>query len=706
MQLVVTCAAGTEAVLETELRALGVQPQGDTVGSRTFEGSLEDAYRVALWSRVASRVLIVLARFHASDAEALYDAVRAFPWEEHLGARETLRVECVATRERRGHHTRFLALKTKDAVVDRLRDVLGARPDIDRDTPDVSLRLRWGAPCTLSLDLRGPLHRRGVRPPGAPAPLRENLAAALLALSGWDPAEPLVDPMCGSGTFLVEAAWRVRDVAPGLWGPPLGGWRGHEPKCWQALLKEAKERRAVAAQRPLKLYGFDADPRAVRAARRALEAAGVAVPVLRADLRDLRPPTEGPGHLIVNPPYGQRLGPRGKVAEGPRGELVVLYGLLGDVLKERFGGWTAHVLAPPELTRSIGLRPTRRHVVFNGPLECRLASFPVRARRGAPVQRGWHREADAFANRLRKNRKRLLRWARKQRFEAFRLYDRDIPEYAVTVDVLGEDVVVSELARPRKVDARKADARLQDVMRVVPKVLGVDARRVHLRVRARQGEGQYDKRSELGERHTVWEGALQFWVNPRDYLDVGLFPDQRRLRARAAKAVGERSFLNLFAYTCSASVYAASAGAHCTSVDLSKTYLRWGEDNFRLNDLDPSRHTFVRVDARRFLERTRDRWDVTFLNPPSFSRSKAMDGDFVVSRDHPALIEEAMRVTRDVLFFSTHARGFELRLAGCFAATEITAEVRSPDYPRSSPRVWAIRHRRAGRGVAPSRRRQ
>lgn len=693
MHLVVTCAAGTETVLEEELRTLGVQPEGGAPGARSFEGSLEDAYRVALWSRIASRVLVVLARFEATDAEELYETVRAFPWEEHLGPEETLRVECVAARERRGDHTRFLALKTKDAVVDRLRDVLGARPDIDRESPDVSLRLRWGAPCTLSLDLRGPLHRRGVRPAGAPAPLRENLAAALLALTGWDPAEPLVDPMCGSGTFLVEAAWRARDVAPGLHGPPLGGWRGHEPERWRALLQEAEERRAAAADRPLRLYGFDADPRAVRAARQALEAAGVAVPVRRAELRDLQPPTAGPGHLLVNPPYGQRLGPRGQAAEGARGELVVLYGRLGDVLKERFDGWTAHVLAPPELTRSVGLRPARRHVVFNGPLECRWASFPVRGRRGAGGSRGWHPEADAFANRLRKNRKRLTRWARKERLEAFRLYDRDIPEYAVTVDVLGEDVVVSELARPKKVDARKADARLKDVMRVVPAVLGLDERRVHLRVRARQGEGQYDKRSETGERHVVREGALRFWVNPQDYLDVGLFPDQRRLRARAAQAVGAGRFLNLFAYTCSASVYAAAAGAHCTSVDLSQTYLRWGEDNFRLNEIDPSRHAFVRADVRRFLQRARDRWDVTFLNPPSFSRSKAMDGDFVVGRDHPSLIEDAMRVTRDVLFFSTHARGFELRLGPRWDATEITAEVRSPDYPRSALRVWAIRRR-------------
>lgn len=691
MQLVVTCAAGTEAVLEAELRDLGVEPTGTQAGARSFEGGIEDAYRVALWSRVASRVLITLTEFEAEDPGALYEAVRAFPWEEHLGARETFAVECVVARERRGDHTRFLALKTKDAVVDRLREVLGARPDVDRADPDVRLRLRWGAPCTLSLDLRGPLHRRGVRPPGARAPLRENLAAALLAMSGWSPEEPLVDPMCGSGTFLVEAAWRARDVAPGLRGPPLGGWRGHDRECWRALRKEAEERRAAAVERPLRLFGFDADPGAVRSARRALAAAGVSVPVVRRELRDLEPPVEEPGHLIVNPPYGQRLGPRGEVAEGARGELVVLYGRLGDVLKERFDGWTAHVLAPPALTRSVGLRPVRRHVVFNGPLECRLASFPVRGRSGDRPKRGWRREADAFANRLRKNRKRLGRWARKERLQAFRIYDRDIPEYAVTVDLLGDEVIVSELARPKKVDARKADARLKDVMRIVSEVLEVDERRVHLRVRARQGEGQYDRRSQIGARHAVREGGLRFWVNTRDYLDVGLFPDQRRLRARAAEAARSARFLNLFAYTCSASVYAAAAGARCTSVDLSQTYLRWGEDNFRLNELDPSRHAFVRTDARRFLQRTRDRWDVTFLNPPSFSRSKAMDGDFVVTRDHPALIEAAMGVTEGVLFFSTHARDFELRLDRRWEAEEITAAVRSPDYPRSPLRVWEIR---------------
>lgn len=683
MKLVVTCPAGTESLVALELRELGLSAE-TAPGALTLDATLEDAYRIGIWSRVASRVLIRLAEMDAPDPDALYDGLREIAWEEHLGPDETLAVHCAASRERRDDHTRFLAQKAKDAIVDRIRDLEGRRPNVDRHDPDVRVHLRWADPCTVSIDLHGALHRRGYRERDAPAPLRENLAAAVLMLSGWTPGDVLLDPMCGSGTLLVEAGWMVRDVAPGL-GRSLGGWKGHQRDAWERLLREAKVRAHASAGKPLMLHGSDSDSRAVQSARKSLERASLMVPVRVVDALEVAPPAPE-GTIVVNPPYGERL--------GTSSELAVLYGRFGDALKARFGGWSAHVLAPPELISAIGLKPKRKHVVYNGPLECRLASFDIeaRARNVDASAEPWRKDSQPFANRLRKNLGKVRKWAERSNIEAYRIYDADIPEFNVAIDVLGDEVMVAEYSRPKRIDAKRANARLQEIMRIVPVVLERDPSRVHLRVRARKGGGQYEKRDVRGERSSVREGPFSFLVNTSDYLDVGLFPDHRKLRVAAARECGDGTFLNLFAYTCTASVVAAASGATTTSVDLSRTYLDWGADNFAHNEIDPSAHRFERAEAQLFLGQTRNEWDVTFLNPPSFSRSKAMRGDFVLERDHAKLIRAAMKVTRRVLFFSTHARGFRLDAAieRELNVRSISKQVVPRDYLRSPFLAWRI----------------
>lgn len=683
MKLVVTCPAGTESLVESELRELGLRAESSP-GALALEATLDDAYRIGIWSRVASRVLLHLVDFDAPDPGALYDALHDIAWEQHLGARETLAVHCAAARDRREDHTRFLAQKAKDAIVDRIREVEGARPNVDRRDPDVRIHLRWAHPCTVSIDLFGALHRRGYRERDAPAPLRENLAAAVLMLSDWVPGETLLDPMCGSGTILVEAGWMVRDVAPGL-GRAIGGWKGHERDAWERLLREAKVRAHASAGKTLHLHGSDSDARAVERARKSLERANLMVPIKVVDALDAKPPAPK-GTLVVNPPYGERL--------GDSSELAVLYGRFGDALKSRFGGWSAHVLAPPELIAAVGLKAKRKHVIYNGPLECRVGSFDISARSRSIEKNAepWRKESQPFANRLKKNSKKVQKWARREKLDAYRIYDADIPEFNVAIDVLGDEVMVAEYARPKRIDPKRANARLQEIMRIVPVVLERDPSQVHLRVRARKGRGQYEKRDARGERIAVREGDFTFLVNTQDYLDVGLFPDHRKLRVVAARECGEGSFLNLFAYTCTASVVAAANGATTTSVDLSRTYLDWGADNFARNEVDASAHRFQRAEAQLFLAQTRDEWDVTFLNPPSYSRSKAMQGDFVLERDHVKLIRAAMKVTRGVLFFSTHARGFRLdeAIERELSVQSIAKQVVPRDYLRSPFHAWRI----------------
>lgn len=715
MKFVAITARGTEPVLAGELDTLGVGAVVAGRGSVTFEGPLELGYRACLWLRTASRVLLPLAQFPplaGNAAEALYEAAASIDWREHLRADGTLAIDCALASGVAGH-SRFYAQRTKDAICDQFRERTGIRPSVDRDRPELRIHLHCGADATrISIDLAGEsLHRRGYRS-GADgevpaAPLKENLAAALLLMAGWPEraaaGAPLVDPLCGSGTFLIEAAWIAGDIAPGLLRAgeaPPGRWRGHDPAAWRRVIEEARERARSGAGAVPSLYGFDASATAVRIARAAARRAGVgeAMRFERCDLTDLAAPAGPPGLVIANPPYGERL--------GDESELGPLYEQLGDMLRRRFIGWQAFVLTGSTvLAKQIGLKPARRHPIWNGPIECRLLDFPIASTevQGDAVPH-WRKPgpgAEAFVNRLRKAQERMRRWAASEGIECYRLYDADLPEYNVAIDIYGSHAVVQEYAPPRSVDPAVAASRLRDVRLVVPEVLGIAPDAVTLKVRRRQVQGrQYQRRGE-SVRVPVREGDTVFLVSFDDHLDTGLFLDHRILRRIVARAAAGRSLLNLFAYTCTMSVAAARAGATRTvNVDLSATYLDWGFANFVANDIAPgSAHRFVRNDCLDFLDRERGSHGVIFLNPPSYSRSHRMQGDFEIRRDHPTLLRRAMRrLTLDgELYFSTHARGFTLdpELAEEFEVQDLTARAVPKDFIRSPFAAFRIAHRDA-----------
>jgi len=377
-----TTAKGLEGVLAAELAELGARDVENTRAGASFSGALEVAYRACLWSRVASRVLLPLASFRADTPEALYDGVRTIRWWEHLGPRGTLAVDCSISQSRLTH-SHFAALKTKDAIVDQLRDRSGERPSIDVARPDVRVNVYLHRDrATVAIDLAGEsLHRRGYRERGLAAPLKENLAAGLLLLAEWKrrSAEraPFVDPMCGSGTLPIEAALIAADVAPGLARAHFGflRWRAHDTALWKRLLAEAEERRVRDPKRLPPIRGYDADARAVRTALTHLEGASVRglVHIEKRTLAECAAlPGRDSGVLFVNPPYGERI--------GDIETLAPLYAEIGDVLRRRFIGWTGYILAGNrELAKHIGLRTARRVPVYNGAIECRLLEFPIAA---------------------------------------------------------------------------------------------------------------------------------------------------------------------------------------------------------------------------------------------------------------------------------------------------------------------------------------
>ena len=656
-----------EDLVAAELVALGATDPVPGRAAVRIDGDLELAYRICLGSRVAQRVLWPVGRYPVDRPEDLTAGALEVPWEEHLDPASTFAVRytgsCPGV-----VNTGYGALVVKDAVCDRLRTRTGRRPSVDRQDADLRLHVHaWDGEAEVSVDLSGEsLHRRGYRPPGAAAPLKENLAAALLLIAGWEEAaadgRPFVDPMCGSGTLVVEAALLAAGAAPGLlrrhWG--FEGWLGHDPQAWERALKATRAVDARSQRSGPVAWGFDADPRAMKLAERSARAAGVAhlVRLERRDLTDCEAPAAG-GTLVVNPPYGHRL--------GDTATLPSLYSTLGEVLRTRFGGWTAHVLAAErELTAWLGLRSARKRVIHNGPIECRLLTYPVRESR--PEER----PESAFANRLRKRLRHLRRWASRGDVTCYRVYDADLPDYAVAVDRYEDRVHVQEYAPPATVDERRAQSRLAEVLRVAPEVLDVPRDHVVLKRRARQrGRSQYERQGEGGDLLEVREGGHRFLVNLTDYLDTGLFLDGRDLRALVAESSRGKRVLNLFAYTATATVYAARAGARTTtSVDLSRTYLEWARRNLDLNEVGGDRHRIVRADCLRWLPEQRGRWDLVLLDPPTFSNSKSSEGLFDIQRNYVELLSGLLRLMSPggVIYFSTNFRRFkfdESALPGC-----------------------------------------
>ena len=371
MRFFVTCAKGTEGPLRRELADLRIRGPKGAAGGVSFEAPLTDGLKACLWSRVAMRVLLELGEFQARTADELYAGVRTIDWTAHLDTRATLAVSATVRDNPALAHTGFAALKTKDGIVDALRDKLGARPDVNVEDPDVPLVLHLeGTQAHLYLDLAGaPLHRRGYRVAMTDAPLKENLAAAMLALGGVDPAAPFLDPMAGSGTLAIEQALRARNIAPGLKRRfAFERWPSQAHAAdWQRLRSEAEA--AVLPRAPAPIVARDVAIPAIAAARRNAETAGVAADIhLEAgDVRGLRP-SHPTGTLVTNPPYGQRL-------EGQ----TTVYEALSDTL-QRFAAWRLVLLSgSPQLSRVFLRRPDITHKLWNGPIETRLLVYQPRA---------------------------------------------------------------------------------------------------------------------------------------------------------------------------------------------------------------------------------------------------------------------------------------------------------------------------------------
>jgi putative N6-adenine-specific DNA methylase len=371
MRYFATCARGLEPVLADELRALGAGEVTPGRGGAHFSGDQVTLYGANLWLRTAVRVLWPIHEAPVASPEELYEAVRRVDWSRYLTPDHTLAVDA-NVRDSQITHSKYAALKVKDAICDQFVERCGRRPSVDVDEPMIGLNLHiYKDQAVLSLDSTGEsLHKRGYRPIQTKAPLNEALAAGLVLLSGWRTETPLVDPLCGSGTLPIEATWLAIRRPPGLTRRRFGfqGWMDFDVALWAELRDEA--RRAVRPRLAAPVLGYDVRRDAVSFARGNARAAGVGhlTHFEVRDVRDFRPPPGPPGVLLCNPPYGERI--------GEERELGPLYRTLGEVFRERCPGWTAHVFTGnARLARQIGLSPSRQVHLINGRIPCRLLEF-------------------------------------------------------------------------------------------------------------------------------------------------------------------------------------------------------------------------------------------------------------------------------------------------------------------------------------------
>lgn len=753
LELFASCLSGLEAPLAEELKRLGIKRVRPLGGGVAFFCDVRHALSACLWSRLASRILVVVGRVNAGDANLLYEGVRRLPWEDVIAPGASMAVTAHGMNEEL-RNTRFTALKVKDGVCDRLREARGERPDVDAASADatVDVRIREGR-ATISLDLSGEslYHRTYLTPDDGPdAPLSCALSAGLLALSGWrqrgSRGEACVDPACGDGFLVVEAAAAACDLAPGLtrerWG--FFGWAQSEPEAWNELIDDADERfergltsavapgaaEGPASAPPDPLYvrfaGASTSSPAIARARTHAKRAGLrqAVSIELADAQNVDGLVERVCAAAGKVRGGEEMactvasvllsGERSQsdaraqaeaatfvraASAAPAGSMFAVAG--GDGVEARFG-------SAPIVRATLGHdRVATEALVFDEPpMEAVTVIVPDSAGGAEHVVEVLEPSSEQFAARLRKTAKERRKWAKREGVSCYRVYDADLPDYAVAIDVYpgaGDAdgnlyLHIAEYAAPSTIDPGKAQRRYDDVLALAPVVLGVRPDHVFSKVRRRdKGGSQYRDSGRRSYVTQVEEDGYRFEVDLAGYLDTGLFLDHRLTRELVGAKAQDKRFLNLFAYTGTASVHAAAGGARTTAtVDLSQTYLDWAARNMAANGFEGPEHTFERGDVMAWIteaRRTGRRFDLVFVDPPTFSNSKAMGKrTWDVQRDHVELLIGVSRLLSEEgeAVFSCNLRSFkpdEEELAKYGVRIEdITAQTIPHDFERN-PRI-------------------
>lgn len=710
-RLVITCAGGLENFLLQEIQSIAGDSYQLVRGAVEGPVELKNLYDFCLWSRIASRILLPIAEFTYKNEDDFYHNLRQVHWQSHFSLNESVAISTSKDSSVKVN-TQFLTYRTKDAIMDYFRHFQGDRPNVDTRNPDIRIHVHFDRETVqVSLDLAGdPLHKRGYRVAQNDAPLKETLAAALLMSAGWPDAEypQLIDPMCGSGTLLIEGAMMQAGMAPGLVRKRFGfeAWAYHDETLWQDAVNRAAAK-DISEDFQFQIKGYDSDNASIQAAMKNIAAAGLEgnIHVERRELAQfgVRGGSGALGMVVSNPPYGERL--------DKDADLIFLYRAIARRLQENCEHWRAAIITNDvEYADALQLENPQTQRVFNGPIRCVIRSGEIVKRSShqcVPVSPNLQHDcidaapARDLLNRIKKNLKGLQKWVLKEQVTAYRVYDADIPEYNMAVDWYNGHLHVQEYAPPKSVSPEKAQQRLQDAQESLKRFFDIPFSHIHVKSRQRQkGKTQYQKLNETRRMLPIDEAGALLLVNLDDYLDTGLFLDHRPTRVRMQSLAKGARFLNLFCYTGAATVHAAIGGAKKTlSVDMSATYLQWARNNLYLNGCAESNHQLLRSDCMEWLKKTNDQFDLIFVDPPTFSNSKRMQGFFDVQQSQVELLDLAMKRLEPggLLIFSNNFNRFELEaeLMERYDVEDITRESLPPDFTRGKPihRCWEFRHK-------------
>lgn len=697
--VLLTCPKGLEEVLKNELLALKIENIKLTVGGVFVETGLAGIYAALIHSRVANRVLLLLYEHKISDGTDLTEQALSFDWAEHFQLhKKSLAIRFKGQNES-VRNTMYGAQAIKDGINDYCTKHFNQRIRIDKKTPDILLHAYLKrAKVSVYFDIAGKsLHQRGYRLNQGDAPLKENVASGLLHLAKWMERsaenQALIDPFCGSGTFLIEAWQMATHAVPGLrFTKDLSlPWLYHDQALWQQQYEYAFIKHQKAALKyTAPIIGFDADPKIIAIAKQNIKAAGLEkrIQVSCRTIENFSKPKHlTKGLVIANPPYGERL--------SEVNQLLGVYHQFGRQMKLNCDGWGLAVLTTEnKLAKAIGLKSHRQYKVKNGALDCLLVCFEITVdnKFNTHAVTQIDAEGQALLNRLKKNQAKLKPWLKQQDLVSYRLYDADLVEFNAAIDIYQtiEGMVyahVQEYQAPLSIPENKIKQRLQIILDVLRIGMEIPLENIFLKQRAQQrGREQYNRVEHKQQKLVVRDGQVLCFVNLSDYLDTGLFLDHRRIRASFGKQRA-KTFLNLFCYTSVASLHAAKAGAITTNVDLSKTYLNWSKDNFRLNHQTINKHHFIHADVIEWLSEQTDQFDIIFCDPPSFSNSKRMAHTLDLQRDHAAIIEKCMQrlTTMGSLYFSSNKKQFKLDqyLYEKYHIKDITAQTRSKDFDQA-----------------------
>ncbi len=726
-----SASANQNDIVEKEVLSAGGTDLHITASGIEFEADLETAYRFAMWTRSATRLLVLVHRYdEIRSTDELYEHSLALPWENWINPDITFAITQTISDCRWITNSHFAALRFKDAVVERIRQSFdGERPNVDRDNPDITFHLHvYRNLVSWYVDFAGrDIAKRGYRVSQTEAVMGEFMAATVLARSQWNrmlDGNPvtLLDPFCGSGTICIEAALMATNTAPGLLNPDKFAFLKlpiHKQEIWNEIVEEAENAKHECK---CKIVGWDIDEKAVEISKQNASAAGVS-DIVEFAVHDFAKTTEEDveklneystqdikGCIVTDPPYGVRL-------ELSESALRNLYSSIGSVAFNCFGGWHMAVLcANQELLGYIEMKPDRTNILINGGLDCQVAHYYIfskqqraemleraKAKREERLATPLSEGAQMAANRLQKNLSSIGKEMKKQGVSCYRLYDADMPEYSAAIDIYeGKWINLAEYAAPASINEEDAKRRLEELVLATERVTGINLDDIHVKRREIQrGSNQYVKKGTPSSSHffIANENGHRFSVNFQDYLDTGIFLDHRPIRKYIEEHSYNKRFLNLFCYTATATVYAAAGGALSTvSVDANANYLDWAMKNMALNGYKTMNHFYYRNDCLAYLRENHDIFDLIFCDPPTFSNNKSR-GTFDVQRDHGYLIRSCMHhLSKDgTLIFSTNFTKFKMfgELYDDFDVQDITEETIGDDFRRNSKihRCYLIKHK-------------